>query len=168
MRRVGPDSRGRVGRGRVGIGRSVATVALCRHDLYSIYLMFGMVAPCATRLATRLESRKVRVALFRQNHPQCAVFTRQTHQLIYFMHKNSALSLSIGIARTFSHATPPVAGGRGTPQHARRDGPRLDASRRRGRDVNRRWLQSSDNRTSNERTISNVLQFVHGANSFAD
>ena len=27
------------------IGRSVATVALCRHGLYSIYLMFGMVTP---------------------------------------------------------------------------------------------------------------------------
>ena len=50
--------RGDARRGRVGIGRSVATVALCRHDLYSIYLMSGVVAPRATRPATLLESRR--------------------------------------------------------------------------------------------------------------
>ena len=45
MRRVGSDALGRVGRGRVVIGRSEATVALCRHDLHSIYLMFTIVVP---------------------------------------------------------------------------------------------------------------------------
>ena len=44
MRLVALGCRGDVRRGRVGIGRSVATVALCRHDLYSIYLMFAIVA----------------------------------------------------------------------------------------------------------------------------
>jgi len=44
MRRVGPAGRGRVGRGRVACWASVATVALCRHDPYSIYLMFAIVA----------------------------------------------------------------------------------------------------------------------------
>ena len=44
MRRVGPDGRGGVGRGRVACWASVATVAMCRHDPYSIYLMFAIVA----------------------------------------------------------------------------------------------------------------------------
>ena len=56
VRRIGSDGRGCVGRGtatgRVGIGQSVATVALCRYDLYSVYLTFGVVAPRATRPAT--------------------------------------------------------------------------------------------------------------------
>ena len=38
------DGRGGVGRGRVACWASVATVALCRHDPYSIYLMFAIVA----------------------------------------------------------------------------------------------------------------------------
>ena len=44
MRRVGPDGWGGVGRGRVACWASVATVAMCRHDPYSIYLMFAIVA----------------------------------------------------------------------------------------------------------------------------
>ena len=45
MRLVALGCRGDVRRDRVGIGRSVATVALCRHDLYSIYLIFNVASP---------------------------------------------------------------------------------------------------------------------------
>ena len=44
MRLVALDGRGGVGRGRVACWASVATVAMCRHDPYSIYLMFAIVA----------------------------------------------------------------------------------------------------------------------------
>ena len=56
MRLVALGCRGDVRRGRVGIGRSVATVALCRHDLYSIYLIFGVMSPCNATCGTLIES----------------------------------------------------------------------------------------------------------------